>query len=196
MPSTALAVAPPVVVGGVVAILLLLGFVLLFNRLVTLRNRVKESFGGMDVQLKRRHDLVPNLVEAVKGYARHERTTLEEVVAARAEASAATRIPDRETREAALGGAVRKLMLLAEAYPDLKADRSFRSLHDDLVKIENDLQYARRYYNGTVRDYNTAQQRFPALLVARWLGHTEAQPFQLDAESERAAPSVSLGDAP
>ena len=184
----------PIVLGIVVG-LLLVWLLLVFNRLVRLRNRVRESFSGVDVQLKRRHDLVPSLVETVKGYAQHEKSTLEDVVAARRDAQAASAIPDKEARETALGGAVRKLMLLAESYPDLKADRSFRSLQQDLVKIEDDLQYARRYYNGTVRDYNTAQSTFPALLVASWFGHREEPFFQVDDAGERAVPDVALGDA-
>lgn len=172
--------------------LLLLWLLWTFNRLVRLRNRVGEGFSGMDVQLKRRHDLVPNLVEAVKGYARHEQDTLQDVVAARRAAEAAQAIPDRAAREAALGASVRRIMLLAEAYPDLKADRSFRSLQTDLAKIEEELQYARRYYNGTVRDYNTAQQRFPTLLLAGLFGHREREFFQLDHAGERAVPQVDL----
>ena len=163
-----------------------------FNRLVRLRNRTGEAFSGMDVQLKRRHDLVPNLVETVKGYARHEQQTLEEVVAARRAAEAAAALPDRAAREEALGASVRRILLLAEAYPDLKADRSFRSLQTDLAAIEEALQYARRYYNGTVRDYNTAQQRFPTLLVARLLGHRPRTFFELDDAAERSVPRLDL----
>lgn len=180
---------------GIVVGLLLVGVLVVFNRLVRLRNRVQEAFSGVDVQLKRRHDLVPSLVETVRGYAKHEQTTLEEVVAARRDAEAASAIPDKGVREATLDGAVHRLMLLAEAYPDLKADRSFRSLQADLVQIEDALQYARRYYNGTVRDYNTSQQRFPALLLAASFGHREQPFFQLDHAGERVTPTVSLDDA-
>lgn len=173
-------------------VLVLVWLLWTFNRLVRLRNRVGEGFSGMDVQLKRRHDLVPNLVETVKGYARHEQQTLEDVVAARRAAEAAQALPDRAARETALGASVRRIMLLAEAYPDLKADRSFRSLQSDLVKIEEDLQYARRYYNGTVRDYNTAQQRFPTLLLAGLFGHRQCEFFELTDAGERAVPQVGL----
>lgn len=176
----------------VVAVVLLIWGATTFNRFVRGRNRVRESFSGVDVQLKRRHDLVPNLVKVVQGYATHEHDTLEDVVKARGAATDAASIPDRADREAALGKSIDRLMLLVEKYPDLKADQNFRDLQRDLVELEDTLQYARRYYNGTVRDYNTSIERFPAVVLAG-LFNQKAQPFfQLDDDSERAAPQVTM----
>ena len=187
-----------------IACALVLGlFIWIFNRLVRLRNRVREGASGVDVQLKRRHDLVPNLLAVVKGYAAHEQSTLEQVVEARsqadrqASATAAQADPAaRQAQEAALTKSLGRLMLLVESYPEIKADKSFRQLQGELVEIEDAIQYARRYYNGTVRDYNTAMEKFPALLVAGALGHRARAFFELDAPTERAAPSVDLGTDP
>ena len=181
----------PIVLGIVVG-LLLVGLLLVFNRLVRLRNRVRESFSGVDVQLKRRHDLVPSLVETVKGYAQHEKSTLEDVVAARRDAQAASAIPDKEARETALGGAVRKLMLLAESYPDLKANQNFLMLQQELASIENKIAYSRQHYNDVVRGYNTLQQQFPSNLVAGMAGCRPAEYFELENEAAREAPKVSF----
>jgi len=179
-------------VGGVVV---LLWVVTTFNGFVRLQNRVREAFSGIDVQLKRRHDLVPNLVEVVKGYARHERETLEEVVKARDSAAAAEQIPDRERREASLQKSLSRLFALAEQYPELQADGNFRKLHEDLVELEDHLQYARRYYNGAVRDFNNRIHVIPANFLAALFGKEEEPFFQLDSDSERAAPGVSMGES-
>lgn len=176
----------------VVGVLLLVWVAATYNRFIRGRNRVRESFSGVDVQLKRRHDLVPNLVKVVKGYAEHEHDTFEDVVKARSAATEADKIPDREQRETQLSKSIGKLMLLVEAYPNLKADQNFRDLQKDLVEIEDHLQYARRYYNGTVRDYNTAIQHFPAMILAGLFGQKEQPFFQLDDDTERAAPNVSM----
>jgi LemA protein len=178
------------IVGGIV----LLWIVLTFNAFVRLGNRVNEAYSGIDVQLRRRHDLVPNLVRIVKGYASHERETLEAVVEARQAASDAQEIPDRAEREASLGRSLGRLFALVERYPDLKADANFRALQRDLTEVEDHLQYARRYYNGTVRDYNTRIQRLPANLLAGLLGRRERSFFELDDAAERTAPRVSLDD--
>jgi LemA protein len=174
--------------GGVV----LLWIVLTFNDFVRLGNRVNEAFSGVDVQLERRHDLVPNLVRVVRGYAKHEKETLEDVVEARQAASAAEALPDRAQREASLASSLGRLFALVERYPDLKADKNFRQLQSDLVEIEDALQYARRYYNGTVRDFNTRIQRIPANLLAGLAGRRAREFFELDDASERSAPRVVL----
>lgn len=174
--------------------IVLLWVVLTFNDFVRLGNKVNEAFSGVDVQLKRRHDLVPNLVRVVKGYATHEKDTLEAVVEARNGAAAAEKIPDRAERESALAGSLGKLFALAEQYPDLKADKNFRQLQSDLVEIEDALQYARRYYNGTVRDFNTRIQRIPANILAGLFGRRERDFFQIEDDAERDAPAVSLDD--
>jgi len=173
--------------------LVLVGLVWFFNSGVRLRHKTREAFSGVDVQLKRRHDLVPNLVRVVQGYARHEQETLEEVVRLRGEASGASALPERAARESGLRRALDGLMVLVERYPDLKADANFRQLADDLVDVEDHLQYARRYYNGTVRDYNTRMQQFPGTLLAPLFGFQPEDYFQLEDGAARAAPSVSEG---
>jgi len=175
-------------------VLVVLWIVLTFNRIVGQANRVDESFSGVDVQLKRRHDLVPNLVKTVKAYAKHERETLEEVVEARGAAEQAEAVGDRAQTENGLSRSLDKLIALVERYPDLKADGNFRSLQNDLVSIEDDLQYARRYYNGTVRDFNTRIQQFPAVLLARLLGVAPRDFFEIEDPSERGVQRVSLDE--
>ena len=175
----------------VVAIVLVLWVVFTFNRLVRLRNQVKAGWSDIDVQLMRRHDLVPRLVEAVKAYAGHEKATMESVTALRAQAmqtQSPARLAEIEKQlEAGLG----RLMLLNEAYPDLKASENFMQLQRDLVEVEDHLQYARRFYNGAVRAMNDAVQRFPDLVVARSFGFNEAEFFEAGAPA-REAPRVEV----
>src|SRR5438128_12696116 len=155
--------------------------ILTYNRLVTLRQRVNEAFSDIDVQLKRRHDLIPNLIETVKGYAAHERGVFNEVTKARADAIAAGAEPpaERATAETALSGALKSLFAVAEAYPQLQAVQEFKDLSSNLTATEDTLEYARRYYNAQVRDYNTAIATFPGLVLAPLMGFTLYQFFQL-----------------
>lgn len=162
-----------------------------YNRLVGLGRRADGAWSDIDVQLKRRWDLVPALVETVKGYARHETGTLEGVVKARTEASRAATVPERGETERDLAGAVGRLFAVAEAYPDLKAGRNFQELHRALVDVENNVQYARRYYNAVVRDLNTLIDSFPSSLVASAAGFKPRGYFQIE-EAERAAPRVAF----
>ncbi len=173
------------------AAVLLAWAVALFNRLVRLRNQVRTAWADVDVQLTRRHDLVPPLVTAVKAYAGHEGSTLEAVAALRAQATSVAAPARLGEVEGELGQALGRLVALREAYPDLKASDNFAALQRDLVGIEEQLQYARRFYNGAVRDYNDATQRFPDLLVARGFGFHAAEFFQAD-DDERAAVKVEL----
>jgi LemA protein len=166
-----------------------------FNRLVSLSKRADAAWSDIDVQLKRRWDLVPALVETVKGYAHHESSTLEHVVEARSQAGQSTSIPDRGTREQNLSAAVSRLFAVAEAYPDLKATQNFQDLQRNLVAIENNIQYARRYYNAVVRDWNTLVESIPSCWIALAAGYAERPYFQLD-DAERAAPRVSFEAAP
>jgi len=176
----------------VVLALALLGWgVLIFNRLVRLRNHVRAGLSDIDVQLQLRHDLVPRLVEAVRGYARHERGVLDEVTELRGRALSAGDTRDRDAAESALAGRLSRLVLLAEDYPDLKADGNFRQLMDELVKIEDQLQHARRFYNGAVRQYNTGAQQFPDLLIAGLCGFQAMDFFSADIQV-RTAPVVNL----
>ena len=174
----------------------LLGWALYtYNRLVGLGNRASGAWADVDVQLKKRHDLVGNLVEAVKGYAHHERQVLEKVVQARSKAETARgrgRPGDAGTAESALTGEMGRLFALAEAYPDLKASEQFADLHRSLTEVEDDLENARRYYNAVVRDLNTRIQSVPDVVVARSTGFEEREFFSLEDRSEAAAPRVEL----
>lgn len=166
-----------------------------YNRLVDLDQRARQAFSDIDAQLKRRHDLVPALVETVKGYAAHERDTLEEVVARRGEArqvaeAEGTDVEARSRRENGLVHALRGLFALAEDYPELRASSRFGELQEQLAEIENHLQHARRYYNAVVRDLNTRIGSFPDMLVARLTGFGRRRFFELDTPLERHAPAV------
>ncbi len=163
-----------------------------YNALVRLRNMKEEGWSGIDVQLKRRSDLVPNLVETVKGYALHEKDTLQNVTNARAAVvSAGDDTGERLKAENALTGTLRTLFAVAESYPDLKANANFLELQQQLGVIENDIQMARRYYNGTVRNLNTAIQQFPAVLIARQFGFTEAPFFEAD-DDDKQNPKIKF----
>jgi LemA protein len=164
-----------------------------YNRLVSLTQRSQSSWSDVDVQLKRRTDLVPNLVESVKGYATHERGTLEAVVRARGAAVAAQTPESRSQSEAQLTQALRGLFALAESYPDLKASANFQSLQGSLGEIEESIQSARRYFNAVVRDLNTAIQEFPSNLVAGFFQFRPHAYFELDRPDERQVPKVSFG---
>ena len=180
---------------GTVVVLALIYVAWTYNQLVSLSKRGDAAWSDIDVQLKRRWDLVPALVETVKGYARHESSTLESVVEARSQATRADSLSQRGESEKGLSAAVGRLFAVAEAYPELKASRNFQELQKSLVDIENNVQYARRYYNAVVRDLNTLVQSFPSNLVASAMGFGERAYFQLD-EAERAAPRVDFADRP
>src|SRR3954464_1521691 len=165
------------VILGLVVLLLLWG-VAIYNGLVRLRALVKEGFSGITVQLRRRADLIPNLVSTVQGYATHEREVLTQVTAHRADATGARGGAETAQADAAFTGMLGRLMAVAEAYPDLKADDNFRQLQDELSAIEEQLQGARRYYNATVRDLNTSVQSFPNVMIARPMGFAEAEFYE------------------
>ena len=169
------------IIGGVVVLGLLWGIVN-YNRLVAMRQQCNQVFADIDVQLKQRHDLVPNLVETVKAYAGHERGTLDAVVQARNAAVAAKGPAARGQAETMLGGALRQIFALAEAYPKLKANSNFQQLQTDLAGIENKLAAARRAFNGMVQGYNSMLQRFPTVLFASALGFTPHDFFSLGDE--------------
>jgi len=164
----------------------------IYNALVRNRNLVDESWSGIDVQLKRRYDLIPNLVETVKGYAAHEKTLFENVTQARANAIAAGNVAVKGHAENALTQAIRSLFAVAENYPDLKASQNFQDLQKNLNEIELDVQAARRYYNGCVRDYNIALQVFPNNIVAGMFGFTRREFFEIGDEAQRETPKVSF----
>ena len=169
------------IVLGAIA-LLVIWIIILYNGLVAMRQRVNQAFADVDVQLKQRHDLVPNLVETVKGYASHERGTLEAVVQARNAAMAAQGPAQMAQAENMLTGALRQLFALSEAYPDLKANQNFQQLQTELADLENKIAAARRFFNNAVQEYNTGIQQFPAVLIAGPTGFTQKEFFDLGAD--------------
>jgi LemA protein len=184
----------------VLFVLLLVG---IYNRLVTLRNRFKNAFAQIDVQLKRRYDLIPNLVETAKAYMKHERETLEAVIRARnqavtAEGRAAANPGDPNAMkglmgaESALTGAMGRLFALMESYPDLKANQNMAQLSEELTSTENRVAFARQAYNDAVMEYNTAREKFPNVLIAGSMGFPEAPLFEVEVKEERQAPKVAF----
>lgn len=202
--STAVVVL--VVILVIVLVLVLIGAgvgISSYNSLVRLRNKVQEAWRQIDVELNRRYDLIPNLVETVKGYARHESETLEKVIEMRNQARAlasqdSTGVPSqaRADTESQLTGVVRQIMVTAEAYPQLKADAGFRQLSSQLAQTEDRIANGRRYYNAVVGDYNTKVEAFPSNLIANMGGFKKAGYFEVESEQVRQAPRVSFDDAP
>ena len=175
----------------ILLVVLILGTVLIYNSLVRLRERADGAWADIDVQLKRRHDLIPNLVETVKGYASHEKETLDAVVQARAGAMNAQGPAASAQAEGMLAGALKSLFALAENYPQLQAAGGFRDLQGQLAEIEEKVSQARRYYNAVVRDYNTKVGTIPSNVVARTFGFREREFFETS-ETERAVPKVDF----
>jgi LemA protein len=193
------------IVGGLLFLVLLVGVVVvaIYNRLVGLRNRFKNAFAQIDVQLKRRYDLIPNLVETAKGYLKHERGTFEAVITARNAAAAANTRAAQDPGDAgavralsgaenALAGTLSRLFALAEAYPDLKANQTMAGLMEELTSTENKVAFARQAYNDSVMSYNTARETFPSNLVAGAFNFNAAELFVLEHAAEREAPKVSF----
>lgn len=180
------------VIIAVVAVVL----ISMYNGLVQLRVRADSAWSDIDVQLKRRHDLIPNLVETVKGYATHEKGTFENIAKFRSQAMQATSPADKAVAENQLSGALRGLLAVAEAYPQLKASEEFTQLQSALSMTEDSLQNARRYYNAVVRDLNTKIQQFPTNIFANMLGFKPREFFELTAPAEREAPKVSFNAPP
>lgn len=166
--------------------------VLTYNRFVRLRNMVSEGWSGIDVQLKRRSNLIPSLVETVKGYMGHERGLLSEITNLRSRSLQAQKIGDKGAVETALTRKLGDFFAVAEGYPELKASRNFLELQNELTDIEDQIQLARRYYNGTVRNLNIAVESFPSMIVARLFRFAQAEFFAIDDDAERAVPLISL----
>ena len=186
-----------------VAVLFLLYFISAYNGLVTLRNRYKNAFAQIDVQLKRRYDLIPNLVETAKGYMKHERETLEAVIAARNQAvtagqRAAANPGDPSAMQALSGadaqltGTLSRLFALAESYPDLNANQNMLQIQEELTSTENKVAFSRQAYNDAVMQYNTARESFPTVIIAGMAGFTEARLFEIEVATQREAPKVSF----
>ena len=197
----------PVYIGGAVLLIIgffvLLFFIAVYNSLVARRNRFKNAYGQIDVQLKRRYDLIPNLVEAVKGYMAHERATLEAVISARNQAAnagvkAAANPGDPEAMktlmvaESSLGGTLGRLFALSEAYPDLKANQNMMQLQEELTSTENKVGFSRQAFNDSIMDYNIYRETFPNVIVAGMTGFVTAQQFTLENPTEREAPKLKF----
>jgi LemA protein len=175
-----------------------------YNGLVKLRNLFKNAFSQIDVQLKRRHDLIPNLVETAKGYLTHERETLDAVISARNQAQSASKLAadnpanmlamkNMMGAESGLSGALGRLMAVVEAYPELKANQTMSQLTEELTSTENKISFARQHYNDTVMQYNTQREVFPTVIIANMFGFSEAALFEITDETEKAVPEVSFG---
>jgi LemA protein len=182
-------------IAAAIAAVVVIYIVIVFNRLVRQRNVVREAWSGIDVQLKRRTDLVPALVEVVKGYASHERQLFEEITAKRSQSLAAAAqgtVGAQAQAAQGLTGSLGRLMAVAESYPDLKANTNFLELQGQLSEIEDHLQMARRYYNGATRNLNISVQSFPEMVIAKPFGFTEQPFFELDDRSQAANPNISF----
>jgi LemA protein len=182
---------PLIVILGILFILVL-WFIGIYNSLIKLRNQVKNAWSQIDVQLKRRHDLIPNLIETVKGYMKHERETLENITAYRAQAMEATGVGEKAKAEGLLGGALGQLQVAVEAYPDLKANQNFLSLQEELTSTENKISFSRQNYNDQVLFYNNKIQMFPSNIVAGMFTFREEEFFELEDPAEKAVPKVEF----
>lgn len=173
-------------------IILAVFIIVTYNQLVSLKNKTKEAWSDIDVQLKRRHNLIPNLVETVRGYALQEREVFEKVAEARARALGAKSPGEAGGAEKNLSSSIKTLFAVAENYPQLKASENFKRLQQDLADTENKIQAARRFYNGNVRDFNTKQEQFPYNFIARVLGFKEAEFFEIEEAEERKVPEAKF----
>lgn len=176
----------------VVVVLLLLWAIAIYNRLVRSRNLVEEGWSGIDVQLKKRADLIPNLVQTVKGYMQHEQEVLERVTELRSQAQSATSMQETAKTEGLLSQALGRLFALAESYPDLKANQNFIELQHSLSEVENSIEMARRYYNGAVRNNNILVESFPSNMVAGMFRFGKAEYFEIEEPAERLVPQVEF----
>jgi len=175
-----------------VAVALVLWFIAIYNNLIRLRNMKEEGWSGIDVQLKRRADLIPNLLESVKGYMGHERGVLEKITELRRQSMEATSVGDKIAAESALTRTLGRLFALAENYPDLKASQNFIDLQGQLSQLEDQIQMARRYYNGTVRNLNVGIETFPNSIVANYFQFEKGEFFEIEDENDRAVPKVDF----
>lgn len=181
-------------IGIILAVVVLVAFyaIAIYNKLIKLKNLVAEAWSGIDVQLKKRYDLIPNLVETVKGYAAHEKDTFENVTRARAAAQQATTVEGQQAAEKNLSSALMNLIAVAERYPDLKANTNFLQLQNTLGEVEGDIEKARRYYNGNVREQNTLLESFPSNIIANLFGFVKSVMFELESPAEKQAPQVKF----
>lgn len=182
----------PIITLGIIILVLVIVSWAIYNRLVAAKNIVDEAFSGIDVQLKKRFELIPNLIEAVKGYNAHEASVLEEIVKNRS--GVGSSIDQVAQQDKSITSALKSFRIQVEAYPELKANSQFLTLMDNLSKVEDELAMARRYFNGATRDFNTQTQVFPAVIIAKMTGFRALKFYELDSETERQAPSINLKD--
>jgi LemA protein len=182
------------IIVGVIVILIIVVLIATYNKLVRLRNQVKNAWAQIDVQLKRRHDLIPNLIETVKGYMKHERETLEAITKARnlAQQAASSGPGARAKAETELSSALGRLLAVVENYPDLKANQNFLALQEELTSTENKISFSRQYYNDSVLSYNNRTQMFPSNIVANMTGFKASEFFEVSVAGEREAPKVTF----
>lgn len=180
------------IIAAVILGILVISIIGIYNSLVRLRNQVDNSWSQIDVQLKRRHDLIPNLVETAKGYMKHERETFEEITKARSQAMGAKNVAEASKAEGALGEALSKFLLVVENYPDLKANQNFLALQEELTSTENKISFARQSYNDQVLFFNNKTQMFPSNIIASMFSFTKRDFFELEAPAEREVPKVSF----
>jgi len=180
------------IIVGVIVVLLIIFVIGIYNALIRLRNQVDNSWSQIDVQLKRRHDLIPNLVETAKGYMQHERGTFESITKARSQAMGAKSVSEAAKAEGALGEALSKFMLVVENYPDLKANQNFLSVQEELTSTENKISFARQSYNDQVLFFNNKIQMFPSNIIAGMFSFGERDFFELESAAEREVPKVSF----
>ena len=166
--------------------------IFIYNLFIRDKNLIKEAWSGIDVQLKRRHNLIPNLVESVRGYSQHEKNLLENITRKRSEAAKVESIKDKAPAESDLSGMLKNLFVVAENYPDLKANQNFLNLQNQLVEIEDQLQYARRYYNGATRNYNIRIESFPSNIIAGIFDFKQENFFEISLATERTTPEVKI----
>ena len=180
----------PLIVISVILLVFIIVSWTIYNRLIAAKNIVNEAFSGIDIQLKKRFELIPNLIEAVKGYNAHEASVLEEIVKNRS--GAVKSVNETVVDDKSITGALKSFRVQIEAYPDLKANTQFLKLMDNLSLVENELAMARRYYNGATRDYNTQTEVFPAVVIAKLVGFNKLSFYELENANERVAPEVNL----
>ena len=176
----------------IVIAIIIVWIIFTYNLFVKNKNLIKEAWSGIDVQLKRRHNLIPNLVASVKGYSQHEKNLLEEITQKRSEVIKVENIKDKAPAESDLSGMLKNLIAVAENYPDLKASKNFLDLQNQLVEIEDQLQYARRYYNGAVRNYNIRIESFPSNIIAWIFNFKQDNFFEISLATERTTPEIKI----
>jgi LemA protein len=181
-----------IIIPTAIGLIIIIYIAITYNRLIQKRNMLQEAWSNVDVQLKRRHDLIPNLIEAVKGYAKHEKKIFEDITRIRSQSMSVDTVKEKSKSERSLTESLRNLFAVAEAYPDLKANQNFMDLQKKLTDIEEEIQMARRYYNGTTRDFNILVESVPSNIIARLFNFPIRDYFEIEVTGEREVPAVKL----